>query len=123
MPQPLRGRGARPARILSKRYERTSATERGYDHRWRKVSAEHRRLHPFCAWCEQNGQLTFAKLVDHKHPIVDGGAMFDPDNRWGLCLMHHGVKAEMERFARQVGEVARLPLWCDDPAARPARFR
>jgi len=79
MLQPLRGRGPRATKILSKRYERTSATERGYDHVWRKVSAEHRRRHPFCVWCDQNGQLIFAKLADHKYPVSDGGPMFDPD--------------------------------------------
>jgi 5-methylcytosine-specific restriction endonuclease McrA len=123
MPQPLRGRSTLPAKTLSKRYERTSATSRGYDHVWRKVSAEHRRRQPFCAWCEQIGKLEFAKEVDHKFPIVDGGSMFASDNRWGLCKMHHSVKGEMERFARQTGEIEKLPLWCDDPTARPARFR
>lgn len=123
MPQPLRGRHSGAAKVLSKRNQRGSATERGYDHRWRAVSAKHRRLFPFCIWCRQVGRLEFAKLVDHKIPVVDGGPMFDPDNRWGLCVMHHGVKGEMERFARQSGQLERLPLWCDDPAERPPQFR
>ncbi|GJE15182.1 HNH endonuclease signature motif containing protein [Methylobacterium longum] len=123
MPQPLRGRGARPTKTLAKRYERTSATSRGYDHVWRKVSAEHRRRYPFCAWCEQSGRLEFAKEVDHKFPIADGGSWYAPDNRWGLCLKHHGLKGQMERFARQTDQLDRLPLWCDDPTARPARFQ
>ncbi|MHC2108917.1 hypothetical protein [Methylobacterium sp. CM6246] len=123
MPQPLRGRGPRPTKILSKRYERSSATERGYDHVWRKVSAEHRRRHPFCVWCDQNGQLTFAKLADHKYPVSDGGPMLEPNNRWSLCLTHHGVKREMEEFARKTEQLDQLPLWCDDPAERPQQFR
>lgn len=123
MPQPLRGRYSAAVKVLSKRQQRGSATERGYDHVWRRVSLRHRQLHPFCIWCRQVGRLEFAKLVDHKIPIVDGGAMFDPANRWGLCVMHHGVKGEMERFARETGQLERLPLWCDDPAARPPQFR
>jgi hypothetical protein len=74
-------------------------------------------------WCDQNGQLTFAKLADYKYPVSDGGPMFDPENRWSLCRTPHGVKREMEEFARRTEQLDRLPIWCDDPAERPREFR
>lgn len=120
MPKVLPGRRAPKPQII--RRARTSFRERGYDSRWDRASERHRRLNPFCVWCEQEGRLEFAKLVDHKLPIVDGGAMFDPANWWGLCIRHHGVKGAMEGYARGLGLIEKLPLWCDDPSARPARF-
>ena len=120
MPKVLPGR--RPPRALVVQKPRTSPRERGYSSRWDRASEQHRRKHPFCIWCEQEGRLEFAKVVDHKIPIADGGAMFDPSNWWGLCIRHHGLKGSMEIHARQIGQLDRLPLWCDDPSARPARF-
>lgn len=120
MPRLLSGRPAPPARVI--KAKRISPRQRGYDGRWDRASRDYRRRHPFCAWCEQCDQLRFADVVDHKIPITDGGAMFAPTNWWGLCHLHHGVKASMEAFARQTEQIDRLPLWCDDPQSRPRRF-
>lgn len=123
MPQPLRGRRFATVRQITKRQERSSPRLRGYDARWDRISAEHRRLFPFCAWCKQAGRIVFAKVVDHKIPVADGGEMYAPENRWSLCIPHHGIKTSMEAYARQRGLTQSLPLWCDDPAERPAQFR
>lgn len=123
MPQILGKRRAPAFQVVVIKSRRTSPRLRGYDSKWDRASERYRRKKPFCAWCEQEGRLEYAALVDHKIPIVDGGEMFDPANWWVLCVKHHGTKAEMERAARQSGEIEKLPLWCDDPTARPARFR
>lgn len=66
--------------------------------------------------------MTLAAVVDHKVPIVDGGQIFDRANWWGLCRPHHDIKGQMEIHARETGQTQKLPMWCDDPAARPAKF-
>jgi 5-methylcytosine-specific restriction endonuclease McrA len=121
MPQIFRSRSAsRPRAFI--RPKRVSPRQRGYSARWDRISKAYRRENPFCAWCEQVGRLRVVAVVDHKVPVAHGGEMFDPQNWWGLCLSHHGLKAEMEGYARQHGQIDRLAIWCDDPTSRPARF-
>lgn len=121
MPEIFRKRSpAHTARMI--RPKRTSPRERGYSSRWDRLSKAYRREHPFCQWCEQIGRLRPVAVVDHKIPVVDGGAVFEPQNWWGLCLPHHGIKTEMERYARLHDQIDRLVIWCDEPSARPARF-
>lgn len=123
MPRPLPSRIKPAAKVLDRRHARESPRARGYDSRWDRMSAAHRRRDPFCAWCRQEGRIEFARLVDHKMPVADGGPMYDPANHWGLCQHHHGLKAEMEAYARARASLHLLQLWCDDPEARPERFR
>lgn len=87
------------------------------------MSATLRKREPFCRLCRETGRLEFAKVVDHKVPVADGGPMFDPENVWPLCIACHGRKAEMEIHARQNGLLHMLPVWCDSPDERPAKFK
>jgi 5-methylcytosine-specific restriction endonuclease McrA len=124
MPRPLMAPRRKPAvQEISKRQERSSPRLRGYDSKWDRLSAAFRRRNPLCAWCDQIGRVTVADLVDHKMPVADGGPIYDETNLWSVCLPHHGIKAEMENYARQRGELHKLRIWCDEPAERPARFR
>ncbi len=123
MPRPLPSRIKPAAKVLDKRHERESPRARGYGSQWDRLSARIRRRQPFCRWCDQEGRLEFAALVDHKMPVADGGAFYDEQNLWPICLAHHGRKAEMEQFARKTGQLHLLPLWCDSPDERPIRFK
>lgn len=122
MPRPLLGRSPRPVREISRRQERTSPRLRGYDSRWDRLSAEFRRRHPFCAWCQQQGRDILGDLVDHKIPVAEGGQIYHLANLWTLCTAHHGRKTEMEEYARRNEALHLLPIWCDSPDERPQRF-
>lgn len=55
--------------VALRRRPRASATARGYDYRWRKLSERARRLQPFCAWCGATDDLT----TDHRVPLAAAG--------------------------------------------------
>lgn len=124
MPQVLGARRQGAARKVGATLaERPKTASRGYDHLWRKISERHRRKHPFCVMCEQEGRQRLADAVDHKIPIDDGGDRLRAENHWSICDFHHnGLKRQLEIYARERGLIYLLPIWCDDPSERPARF-
>ena len=99
---------------------RSSPRGRGYDALWDRKARVYRQKHPFCARCEQNGRQRFAKVVDHKYPVQDGGEVHcDLEGVWGLCTKCHGWKQNLEIYARKTGQMERIVEWCDNPATRP----
>lgn len=101
---------------------RGSANSRGYDHDWNQLSLWWRRRHPFCAECEAEGHPGVpVDVVDHQIPVADApDRRLDPTNLWSLCAHHHnGLKARLERYARQHGLIDMLPTWCRCPELRP----
>lgn len=103
---------------------RGSPRRRGYDARWDRLSIAHRRLHPFCRLCEQEGNDGLADRVDHILPRVEyPGLMYEPTNLQSLCNRHDGIKQSMEVFARKNGVLERLTLWCSSLENRPPQFR
>lgn len=104
---------------------RGSARGRGYDTRWDRLSVAFRKRNPWCAECLRRGRDTLADVTDH---IIPHAERPDLKHEWknlaGLCnACHSGWKQAMEQFARETGQVERLPLWCEDMGARPKRFR
>ena len=123
MPEIFRARTARtPQRRRVLEPNPSSPRERGYDARWDRESRAYRQQNPFCALCREKGRLTFATLVDHKHPVAEGGAVHDPANWWGLCVAHHALKRRWEDHAHETDQVHLIVRWCDEPTTRP-RFR
>ncbi len=55
---------------------RVSRLDRGYDHRWRKLSKQLRAIHPWCKNCKATKDLT----VDHIVPLSD----LHPDLRYEI---------------------------------------
>jgi 5-methylcytosine-specific restriction endonuclease McrA len=103
---------------------RGSARERGYDRKWDQMSAAHRRRHPCCEFCDQEGLVVLCDDVDHMIPISDGGPVHDIMNLISLCRPHHnGLKRDLERHARVTGQIARLKDWCLKPETRPEKLR
>lgn len=123
MPRILRSAARVPAKIIQPK--RTSPRERGYDARWDRRSVLYRRRHPFCENPVHGDRVVFGDVVDHKLPVVDGGQVHCPDEGlWHLCKScHDGFKREAERIAREINRVDLLPLWCDNPEARPERLK
>ena len=48
-----------------------TTAERGYDHRWRRLSERKRIEQPLCEQCEADGMVTPATEVHHKIPIAE----------------------------------------------------
>ena len=120
------GRRPKPADRVIRAAEpvRPQTASRGYDHLWRKTSERYRQKHPFCRFCEQVGRQRFCDDVDHKIPIEDGGDRLKLENLQPICRpCHNRIKKPMDAYARERGLIYLLPLWCDDPAERPNRFR
>lgn len=80
--------------------ERGSASERGYDATWHKVSEMHLNEFPLCAECEKQSRATAATMTHHIKRIVDGGDKLAWDNLESLCEACHNEKHKGGRWGR-----------------------
>jgi 5-methylcytosine-specific restriction endonuclease McrA len=76
-----------------------------YDRRWRKARKNYLTMHPLCVYCEQDGQIRSATVVDHIKPHKGNARMFWDESNWqALCQLHHdSTKQRMERSGEAVG--------------------
>lgn len=79
--------------------DRPSASERGYDSRWRKVRRRYLVLNTLCEDpYSRHGEFPpDAKEVDHIVPVKEDGAKYDPRNLQALCRGCHERKKRRER--------------------------
>ncbi|WP_374349182.1 HNH endonuclease [Chitinimonas sp.] len=71
---------------------RGSATERGYDHRWRQARAIYLRANPLCVRCLGLGEVVAAALIDHIRPHKGDMALFWDRGNWqALCQPCHDM--------------------------------
>lgn len=100
MPPTFRPHGL-SARDQQRLYDRDrgSASERLYDSRWSRASKLHLRCHPLCRYCELQGHVTAAALVDHFYPHRGDVMLFWRSEFWvSSCVScHSGVKQSVER--------------------------
>lgn len=85
--------------------ERETATQRGYNARWRKARVAYLASHPLCVRCNEQGRLTQATVVDHIIPHKGNYKLFWDINNWQpLCKQCHDKKtaAEDGGFGRNV---------------------
>ena len=78
---------------------RGTAYERGYGHHWRKARVAFLAQHPLCRYCEQQGKIVPATVVDHITPHKGDEVLFwDSENNWqSLCKhCHDSIKAREE---------------------------
>jgi len=77
---------------------RGSATARGYDWEWRRLSKAYVRAHPLCANPTGNQACTgVAVLADHVVPHRGNDRLrLDPRNLQGLCRSCHAIKTNGE---------------------------
>ena len=72
---------------------RGSATERGYDAKWRRARKRFLQSHPLCANCLSQGVLTPATVVDHIVPHRGDHRLFWDEQNWQpLCKACHDRK-------------------------------
>lgn len=125
MPEIFRA-APKAGRVLkSAREKRSSPRVRGYDARWDRLSVAWRRANPLCAECEKADLLRQATVVDHIIPVADREDLrYSPDNLQSLCdACHNGLKRDMEREARSLGDLGVLQAWCKDVSSRPPHLR
>jgi 5-methylcytosine-specific restriction endonuclease McrA len=73
--------------------KQTSA-QRGYGRKWREARAEHLSANPLCVYCEREGRVAAATVVDHKIPHRGDTELFWARSNWqSLCgPCHSGTK-------------------------------
>ena len=76
---------------------RGTATQRGYDERWRKARTFYLKRHPLCVGCVDEGRITPATVVDHIIPHKGNKELFWDESNWqALCASCHSRKTMKE---------------------------
>ena len=70
-----------------------SASERGYDWAWAKVSKYVRSSEPLCRMC----RWAPSEMVDHIVPLKQGGERLALDNLQPLCNKCHAIKTHKDK--------------------------
>lgn len=81
------------------------STARGYNYRWQKARARFLRDNPLCVYCQREGRVTAATVVDHIVPHRGDQQLFWDENNWNaLCAScHSSVKQKEENAASRTG--------------------
>ena len=80
---------------VNRKYDRQrgTASQRGYDRRWRKYRDLYLLDNPLCVDCKRQGRLTPATVVDHITPHKGDAELFwDSANHQALCKLCHDRK-------------------------------
>lgn len=79
------------------RSDKKSSTARGYGYKWQKAREAYLMEHPFCVYCEREGMVTAATIVDHRIPHRGDEKLFWDQSNWqGLCATHHSSDKQRE---------------------------
>jgi len=99
-PPTFRPRGQTAAES-EREYDRArgSASERGYDAAWNRAAKAFLGVHPLCRYCDLEGYVTAATLVDHFWPHRGDRDLFWHRAFWvSSCeACHSGMKQRVER--------------------------
>ena len=83
---------AEPAK-LKRIDQRLSASQRGYDARWRSARLLFLNDNPLCKYCKANDIITGADVVDHILPHRGNQELFWDQSNWQpLCYSCHSIK-------------------------------
>ncbi|MBS7837378.1 HNH endonuclease [Wohlfahrtiimonas chitiniclastica] len=80
------------------RDHKQSSAKRGYGYKWQKTRELFLKENPLCVYCERNGIITSANVVDHIEPHRGDQALFWDRNNWqSLCSScHSSIKQKEE---------------------------
>lgn len=77
--------------------ERATATERGYDSKWRRGRSRFLKVNPLCVRCKEEDRLVKATVVDHVKPHRGDKILFWDESNWqALCKRCHDKKTMTE---------------------------
>jgi 5-methylcytosine-specific restriction enzyme A len=83
----------------ARRYDRQRGTsaQRGYDYRWQNRSKFFLACNPLCVYCQREGRITAATLVDHATPHRGDQNLFWDETNWqALCETCHNSRKQSE---------------------------
>jgi 5-methylcytosine-specific restriction endonuclease McrA len=84
------------------RATKTTSAERGYGYKWQQARIRHLQQQPLCVYCEANGRITAATVVDHKTPHRgDMNLFWDRANWQSLCSTCHSSVKQREEVQPQ----------------------
>ena len=96
--------GSRLATVQSDSWRagKETSTQRGYGYKWQAAREGYLKAHPLCVFCERDGRVTLAKVVDHIVPHKGDMTKFWDSGNWQpLCKpCHDGEKQRQERADR-----------------------
>ena len=72
--------------------------KRYWSYAWRRARIGFLGKHPTCVVCER-----LATVVDHIHPVTQGGEFWDRNNWQPMCEPCHNAKSSSERRKRPKG--------------------
>lgn len=79
------------------RGDKQTSAQRGYDYKWQKARKRYLQAHPLCVYCERDGMVTAATVVDHKIPHRGDMTLFWDESNWqSLCATHHSRDKQRE---------------------------
>lgn len=85
------------------RTNKQSAAARGYGHKWRDARSAYLKAHPLCVYCQREGRVTAAEVVNHKIPHRGNQELFWQRENWeSLCKRHHDSDAQMAEKSGKV---------------------
>jgi 5-methylcytosine-specific restriction protein A len=74
-----------------------TTTERGYGYRWQQARLRFLVRHPLCCYCEREGLVTVATVVDHVRAHQGDQTLFWDESNWAsLCASHHSSAKQRE---------------------------
>lgn len=79
-----------------------TSTQRGYGYKWQQARAGFLAKHPLCQYCQREGRVTEATVVDHVIPHRGDMKLFWDQSNWApLCAScHSSVKQAEEKQLR-----------------------
>ncbi|WP_122559718.1 HNH endonuclease [Pseudomonas viridiflava] len=98
----VQGRQLKSVNSDSWRAGKNTAAQRGYDSKWQRARLMHLNTHPLCVYCERNGRVAAATVVDHVIAHKGDMALFwDRSNWMSLCTTcHSSIKQAEEAKSR-----------------------
>jgi 5-methylcytosine-specific restriction endonuclease McrA len=85
-------------RASARKDARPSASARGYDREWRRLTAGFLTAHPYCSDCSEKGLTTPATVVGHVVSVwKDPSRRLDPTNWKPLCRGCNARDAHREK--------------------------
>ncbi|HEY8606620.1 MAG TPA: HNH endonuclease signature motif containing protein [Noviherbaspirillum sp.] len=87
---------------VSWRSEKQSSSARGYDYRWQKARDRFLASNPLCVYCECDGRVTAATVVDHIAAHRGNEELFWDQTNWqSLCAPCHSGRKQREEASQQ----------------------
>lgn len=93
--------------------DKRSAAERGYGSQWRRARDAFLKQHPLCQYCQEDGRVEPATVVNHITPHKGDQTLFWDQANWqAVCKLHHDstIAREEGRGVRIGGDQSGQPL-------------